>query len=147
MTNWAFNNKLRLVTILLAIAGVVVTVVYAVCPETCSALRGTLLFLDLKWIGIAFMTVIGLTAALGLMPLVFFLGSSAVGAEIVLVAFQVRNDVYCNYCLAFGAVTVAIFLANFKRSRLSLIVALIAALFGFLLFVLFFNGSVVPMYS
>jgi hypothetical protein len=145
--NWVSNNKLRLVTILLAIAGIVVAIVYAFCPGTCSALRGTLLFLDLKWVGIAFMTVIGLMAAVGLSPLAFFLAASAVGGEIVLVAFQVRNDVYCTYCLTFGAIAIALFLANFRRSRLALITALVAALFGFALFALFFKGTVIPVYS
>jgi len=147
MMNWVSNNKLRLLTILLAIAGIAVAVAYAICPGTCSALRGVLLFLDLKWVGIAFMTAIGLAAALGLKPLMFFLAASAVGAEIVLVAFQVRNDVYCNYCLAFGAVATIIFLVNLKQSRLWLITALIAVLFGFLLFLLFFEGTVRPTYS
>lgn len=143
----ATYNKRQIATILLAIAGVIVAVVYALCPGTCSALRGTLFSLDLKWVGITFMTVIGIVAAVGLRPFVFLLTASAVGAEIVLVAFQVRNDVYCVYCLAFGAIAASLFLINCKWSRSWLTTALIAVLFGFLLFAAFFKGSVLPVYS
>ncbi len=145
--NGVSNNTRRITTIFLAIAGIVVAVVYALCPGTCSALKGTLFFLDLKWVGIAFMTAVGLAAVIGLRPLVFCLAASALGSEIVLVAFQIRNDVYCIYCLTFCSIAVVVFLVNLKPSRSLLIAAVIAALFGFLLFVFFFQGSAVPVYS
>lgn len=145
--NWISTNKRRIVTVILGIIGIAIALAYALCPGSCSALRGTLLSVDLKWVGVAFMSIIGLAAAAGINPLVFFLSASSVGAEIVLVAFQVRNDVYCSYCLAFGFVAVAMFIVNFKPSRSFLAAALTAILIGFLFFALFFEGTVIPVYS
>jgi protein-disulfide isomerase len=69
--------------------------------------------------------------------------SAAVGTEVYLVAFQVRQGVYCPYCLLFGGVLLSLFVLNFRVSRKILVA--VSIVLGFLFFTLFFQGATRPV--
>jgi len=125
---------------------------YEVCDTSCSYLQGTFAGIDLKVIGMLFMAV--------LLVLIPFISSrfsmwaghlrtmmlaGALGGEMLLVRFQIVHETYCPFCLAFGFCVLALFAANAPRMNRWL--ALIAFLAGIGAFALFFNGSVIPLYS
>jgi len=43
--------------------------------------------------------------------------SFGVGAEIYLIGFQITNEVYCYYCLAFEAIIALLFLVNYPSLK------------------------------
>jgi hypothetical protein len=134
----------RTISILLALTGIGVVVVYTLCPGTCSSLQGSMFGVDLKYLGILFMVMV--------VPFVFaredrislFLVSAGIGAECYLVGFQIYHNVYCSYCLAFGAVIGALFVLHFKWSYWRMMILSVAA--GIVMFLLFFKGTVIPTY-
>jgi thiol:disulfide interchange protein DsbA len=90
----------------------------------------------------------GTLVALGLFGLRDYrllLLSAGVGAEVFLIGFQVQNDVFCPYCLSFGAVLLLLFAINLDWSKRKLVS--IFAVLGLLFFVVFFDGSVTPAFA
>ncbi len=124
---------------------------YEVCDTSCSSLRGTFLGIDLKIIGILF-----LAALLTMVPLAktrfsapvdhlrTMMLAGAVGGEVILVHFQIANDTYCPFCLAFGLCVLALFGVHFPRMDKYLAAAAFIAGIG--AFWLFFKGSLLPLY-
>ena len=131
--------------ILLALAGIALVFVYAYCGDSCSYLKGSIFGIDLKYMGVLFMGTLVVLSFLGLRDYRLLLLSAGVGAEVFLIGFQVQNDVFCPYCLSFGAVLLFLFAINLDWSKRKL-VGLFAVL-GLLLFVVFFNGSVTPAFA
>lgn len=141
----------KIINIVFPIVGIGLMIFYEVCDTSCSALRGTFMGLDLKVIGILFMAFL---LALTLPPLFHWatsadylrtmLLSGALGGEVLLVQFQIVNDTYCPFCLAFGSCILILFAANFIKMNRYL--ALGAFLAGIAAFALFFEGSVLPLY-
>jgi hypothetical protein len=70
--------------------------------------------------------------------------AGALGGEVLLVRFQIIQETYCPFCLAFGFCIAALFAANFTKMNKYL--ALGAFLAGMAAFALFFEGSVLPLY-
>jgi hypothetical protein len=135
----------RFLTILLALTGMAVTIAYAVCLGACSYLKGDILGIDLKYLGIFYMAVILLLAWLRKPLLCLLLLSFGAGGEIFLIGYQVKSGVYCPYCLAFGATILLALAVNFERSRKTL--TALAAAAGLVFFLLFFSGSATPLYA
>jgi thiol:disulfide interchange protein DsbA len=131
--------------ILLALAGIALVFVYAYCGDSCSYLKGSIFGIDLKYMGVLFMGTLVALSLFGLRDYRLLLLSAGVGAEVFLIGFQVQNDVFCPYCLSFGAVLLLLFAINLDWSKRKL-VGLFAVL-GLLLFVVFFDGSVTPAYA
>jgi uncharacterized membrane protein len=131
--------------ILLGLAGIALVFVYAYCGDSCSYLKGSIFGIDLKYMGVLFMGTLVVLSFLGLRDYRLLLLSAGVGAEVFLIGFQVQNDVFCPYCLSFGAVLLLLFAINLDWSKRKL-VGLFAVL-GLLLFVVFFNGSVTPAFA
>jgi len=148
----ARTKILKIINAVFPIIGIGLMIFYEVCDTSCSSLQGTIFSLDLKVIGIIYMAVL---LALTLPPatpyatsvnhLRTMLLSGALGSEILLVRFQIVHDTYCPFCLAFGFCVVALFTVNFMKMNKYL--ALGAFLTGIAAFTLFFNGSVLPLYS
>lgn len=138
-------KKKRFLTILLALAGIGITVAYAFCLGSCSYLKGDILGLDLKYLGIFYMTVILILALIKKPLLCLLLLAFGAGGEIFLIGHQVRSGVYCPYCLAFAATVFLGLAVNFQRSRRWL--TILAAGAGLSFFLLFFSGSVTPAYA
>lgn len=136
----------------LPLVGIALMIFYQVCDTSCSYLQGTFLGVDLKIIGILFMTVL---LVLTLPPLSRFpvpvnhmrttMLSAAVGGEILLVRFQFIQDTYCPFCLAFGICILILFAVGFARMNRYL--AFSSFLAGMAAFALFFQGSVLPLYG
>ena len=109
-------------------------------------------------------------AATGKMSYVRALLASGIGVEVYLVAFQLREDVFCPYCLTFASVIVISFILNHEKEptpkkgavdRLiyslgvvklspavkSPIPLLAFVLLGYIFVVLTFSGSATPSYG
>lgn len=135
----------KIVNIALPLAGLAVVVFYNFCGSTCTFLKGGFFGIDLKYLGLAYPVLLVLLVLLKQDLPYLALLSLGVGMEINLVAFQVRNETYCPYCLIFAAILVFLFLFNSRRSKLPLMG--IGVALGFLLCLLFFKGVASPVYA
>jgi len=138
-------KKRRLLTVILALAGIIVIVAYHYCFGACSNLKGSVLGVDLKYLGILYMTailILALTRQTRLCLLALAFGS---GGEIFLIGYQIRSGVYCPYCLVFAAVVILTLFVNYERSRRGL--TALAAGAGLVFFLLFFSGSTAVSYA
>ncbi|MCE5264957.1 MAG: thioredoxin domain-containing protein [Deltaproteobacteria bacterium] len=139
------QSRRRILTLLLALVGIAVTLAYIVCLGACSALKGDILGIDLKYLGIFYMAVVFLLAWLRKPLLCFLLLAFGAGGEIFLIGYQVKSGVYCPFCLGFGTTVLLACAVNFDRSRKAW--AALAAAAGLLFFLLFFSGSTTPLYA
>lgn len=160
----------HIVTIILALIGIGIMAYYDYCDTTCSYLKGNILGIDLKWVGMAFMVAVIVFAAFKQTAFVRMLLAAGLGVEVHLYAFQVQNDVYCPFCLAFSIMLILSFLINYevpsiwreKRSRMWLYFLgevnvpmlklkrfplLLVSILGYLTILLTFSGSVTPAYG
>ena len=163
------RNHRDIVTIVLALIGVASMFFYSVCETSCTYLKGDIFGIDLKYIGVGYMLAIIALAFFKQTALVRILLASGIGVEVYLVAFQFREDVFCPFCLAFGATVVLAFILNHEKpqtrggwrrriiyglgeaelpllgkGRMPLLLFLIL---GYLFVVLTFSGSATPAYG
>jgi uncharacterized membrane protein len=141
----------RLINWALPLLGMGLMLFYDLCDTACSYLQGSFLGVDLKLVGILFMTAL---LAMNLLEksrlpvpaerLRNLMLAGALGGEVILVHFQIVHETYCAFCLAFGLCLLLLFIANFRRQ--DRYPALLAFLAGIASFSLFFAGSVVPLY-
>jgi len=159
-----------IITIALSLIGIGLMMYYDYCDTACRYLKGDIWGINLKWVGIAYMLVIIIFAALRLLPFVRALLAAGLGVEVYLYAFQVQNDVYCPFCLAFSAMVILSFIFNYevpsvwrKKSpwiwlyllgdvdfpiiRIHNLPLLIFSLLGYLTVLLTFSGFVAPTYG
>lgn len=135
----------RYLTAILAAIGIALMVFYVYCATSCQYLKGSILGLDLEYLGLVYMgAVLVLCFARGKKLLPLFL-SFGIGGEIFLVGYQVKAGVYCPYCLAFAVIVVLMFAINFDRAKIPLMIASLLA--GLLLFYFLFTGSLTPAYA
>lgn len=160
----------NILTIVLAAIGIGIMAYYDYCDTTCSYLKGDIFGIDLKFVGIAYMVVVILFAAFRQTNFVRALLAAGLGVEVHLYAFQVQNDVYCPFCLAFSVMLVLSFLVYYeapsvrreKRGRMWLyflgevdvpmlkitkLPLLLVSVVGYLTILLTFSGSVTPAYG
>lgn len=143
----------RLIDFAIPLVGIGIMVYYDLCAAACAYLKGTLFGIDLKYVGIGFMTflffismpvfpadLIKITQHLKTVML-----SGALGGEVWLVRFQVVNSVFCPFCLAFALCVLVLFIGHLRK--LNYYLAVPSFLAGILTFVLFFQGAVLPLYS
>ena len=101
--------------VFLALAGFGVLAYYSLCDTECRYLRGDILGVDLKILGYVFLSLVLLfiirkdRGALGILL------AAALGVEGFLVFFQVREEVFCPWCLAFALVVLLLFAVNYER--------------------------------
>ena len=105
------------ITIALALAGMGIMTFYSFCTGSCDYLAGNFLEMDLKYVGIAFMTGLIIVAVLNLTVMVRIMLATALGGEFYLVGYQVSVDTYCYYCLAFALLILAAFVINHQRDN------------------------------
>ncbi len=134
-----------LISVLLACLAIALEIYYSICAGSCSYLKGTLLGIDLQYIGMAFMACVILLSLLRKDMLLIVLISAGVGIEFYLIGFQVWYGTYCPYCLAFAAIVFILFILNFRRNQKTLCAISMAA--ALIIFSLFFKGSLAPSYS
>jgi len=144
MKRFLTRNR-QLLTVLLALTGIGITLAYIYCYGACSSLRGDLLGMDLKYLGIFYMSAIIVLALMRKFVLCLLLFAFGAGGEIFLIGYQVRSGIYCPYCLAFAATVFLGLTVNFERARRTL--ATLAAAAGLVFFLLFFSGAATPAYA
>jgi thiol:disulfide interchange protein DsbA len=166
-----FIKKYRnIITIALSLIGIALMAYYDYCDTACSYLKGDVWGLDLKWVGIAYMTAIMVFAAFRQTPFVRALLAAGLGVEVHLYAFQVQNDVYCPFCLAFSVTLILSFIINYEAPsdwrenrrrmwlyflgevdfpmfRIHKLPLLLFSLLGYLTILFTFSGSVTPAYG
>jgi len=166
-----FIKKYRYaITIILALIGIGLMAYYDYCDTACSYLKGDIWGIDLKWLGIAYMTAIIAFAAFRQSSFVRILLAAGLGVEVHLYAFQLQNDVYCPFCLAFSIMLVTSFIINyevpsawrenrrrmwlyflgeadFPMFRIHKLPLLLFSLLGYLTILFTFSGSVTPAYG
>jgi len=160
----------NIVTIALAAIAIAVITYYDYCDTACSYLKGDILGMDLKWMGIAYMGVIIACAAVRQTSYVRALLAAGLGVEVHLYAFQVQNNVYCPFCLAFSIMLILAFVINyevpsawyegrrwmwlyflgevdFSMFNLRKLPLLLFSILGYLTVLLTFSGAVIPAYG
>jgi len=166
-----FIKKYRYaITIILALIGIGLMAYYDYCDSSCSYLRGDIWGVHLKWVGIAYMTAIIVFATFKQNFFVRSLLAAGLGVEVHLYAFQVQNDVYCSFCLAFSVMLILSFIINyevpsawhenrrrmwlyflgevdFPMFRINKLPLLLFSLLGYLTILFTFSGSVLPAYG
>lgn len=159
-----------IITIVLALIGIGLMAYYDYCDTACSYLKGDILGIDLKWVGSAYMAAIIVFSAFRQKPFVRALLAAGLGVEVYLYAFQVQNNVYCPFCLAFSLIVIVSFIINYevpsawreKRRRMWIYFLgevsfpmfkinkwplLFFSVLGYLAILLTFSGSVTPAYG
>jgi uncharacterized membrane protein len=139
------SGKRRFLTLLLALAGIVITLAYVFCLGSCSFLKGDILGIDLKYLGIFYMVVVFVLAWLRKTLLCLLLLAFGAGGEIFLIGYQIHSGIYCRYCLGFGATIFLALAVNFDGNRK--VLATLSATAGLLFFLLFFSGATTPVYA
>jgi protein-disulfide isomerase len=109
----------KIITILLALAGAGIMFFYTYCDTACAYLKGDLLGLDLKYVGIFFTAVIALLSGTGKVPAARTLLAGGLGGEIFLLGFQIRENIFCPYCLAFAACIAAAYGVNYEVPKVT----------------------------
>jgi thiol-disulfide isomerase/thioredoxin len=166
-----FIKKHRtIITVALSLIGIGIMVCYSYCGTTCSYLKGDIWGIDLKWVGIAYMTAIIVFVAFRQTPFVRAMLAAGLGVEVHLYAFQAQNGVYCPFCLAFSVILISSFLINYEvpsawrenRRRMWLyflgevdfpmfkinkLPLLLFSLLGYLTILFTFSGSITPAYG
>jgi len=160
----------RILTVLLAVTGIGLMVFYEICDTACSYLRGDLWGVDLKIVGIIYMSAIILFALLKRFDPVRVLLAGGLGVEAYLIGFQIQENVFCPFCLAFAVLVLVGFVVNYRRPETSgspwrrwllhgmgdapltpmgpkRIPLLIFAFLGYFFVLLAFNGAVRPAYG
>ena len=160
----------RIITIILAAAGIVDMVFYARCDTSCSYLQGDIFGMDLRYIGIGYMLVIMLLSVFRQMAFVRILIACGIGVEIYLIAFQMVHAMYCPFCMLFAGIVIAAFALTYEKplavadSRLTQIAyafgdadlspifkrrmpLLLFVFLGYLFILLTFSGSTTPAYG
>lgn len=124
-----------------------------VCDTGCTYLYGSLLGVDLNLLGI-FLAGAVLLLSLPLPSRVYrrfsdFLRANllcgALGGGLVLLHFQITNQIICLFCMVYGLIVLLLFVLNVHKT--SKIAGFGAFAAGLLLFALFFEGSTVPMFN
>jgi hypothetical protein len=138
-------QKKHWINIGLPVIGIIIALLYNICEESCTYLQGSLLGIDLNYVGISFMGVLALSNLLKRNAIFLILLSFGIGAELYLIGFQIMNSVYCSYCISFGIVIFLLFALNFERSMKTFVTA--ALFLGFILFLVLFQGAATPAYA
>ena len=145
------NNMIKRLDIILPVVGMGLMIYYEICDTSCAYIKGSFWGIDLKIIGILFMTVLliltipavaSYRAPVGHLRAMMLAG--AMGGELILFRFQVVHDTFCPFCLAFGFCLLILFAINFRAMNKYL--AGTSFLAGIGAFALFFQGSVLPHY-
>ena len=145
------NRMIKILNIILPVVGIGLMICYEICDTSCAYIRGSFLGIDLKIIGILFMTallILNIPAVASYKTLVGHLRTmmlaGAMGGEVLLFRFQVVHETFCPFCLVFGLCLLILFAIHFKVMNRYLAGASFLAGIG--AFALFFDGSVLPLY-
>ena len=102
------------ITVVLSLIGIGIMKYYDHCNSECRYLQGDIWGIDLKWVGIAYMSFVIVFALFRQTNFVRALLAAGLGVEVHLYAFQVQHDVYCPFCLAFSVMLILSFIINYE---------------------------------
>ena len=160
----------KILTGVLALAGIGTMWYYAQCTDSCAYLTGDVFGIDLKYLGIGYMVVVIALAAAGWDALLRMVLAAGIGGEIFLFGFQVSERVFCPYCLVFAGALILAFIVNYRlptagktgwqrwayllgdievpvRDRTEVLPLSLVSLAGFAFFVIAFTGTTTPSYA
>jgi len=128
-------------------------VIGQLCAAKCAFIQGDILGIDLNIFGILFYSLLLVSLLVyrkfypedWFMKAIAAVASVGVGAELILVKFQVENNVYCPKCLISGFFFIVMFFLVARHLKKWVIILLIAA--GLLFTSFTFNGSIIPSYG
>jgi protein-disulfide isomerase len=134
----------------LSILGIVIG---QLCAAKCAFIQGDILGIDLNIFGILFysLLLVSLLVYRTFYPEDWFMKAIAavtsvgVGAELILIKFQVENNVYCPKCLISGFFFLVMFFLVARHLKKWIIILLIAS--GLLFTSFTFSGSIIPSYA
>jgi hypothetical protein len=138
------RQRRYLINVALSAVAVGVIVFYSICGNSCSYLKGSIMGVELQYVGIAYMAAL---IFLNLLRKDFFILvflSAGLGVEAFLVGFQIVYAKYCPYCLIFGSIVLAQFVLNFDRKRRWSVVS--SMIIAIMLFAVLFKGTAYPTY-
>lgn len=138
------RNK-RFLTGVMAGIGIGIILFYTLCDDSCRYLKGAIWGLDLKYLGMFFMSAVILLTVWKKDTLCLALISLGIGGEVFLIGYQIKNSTYCPFCLAFGCVLILIFAVNFQKRKIMFITLM--AILGLLFMLFAFKGSVTPAFA
>jgi len=144
LLQWVKSYRYGL-NIVLAMLAVAIEIYYSYCGGACSYLSGSLLGIELQYVGIAYMVLIVALSIAKKDHLIAVLLTVGIAIEFYLIGFQIKHDTYCYYCIAFGTI-IAIMLAfniRIKYLKTSIVLAIIALI----TFSIFFKGSATPQFT
>jgi hypothetical protein len=107
-----------LLNIFLSLIGIGLMVYYSICDSSCAYLRGNIFSIDLKYFGISFMIAIIVLVIFKQFDIIRIILAAGIGVEIFLVAFQVRENVFCPFCLGFGMIVVIMNIINYETPQI-----------------------------
>jgi hypothetical protein len=139
------QQRKYLIDIVLSVIAIGVIVFYTICATSCSYLKGSVLGIELQYIGIAYMAALVCLNIFKKDLFILLLLSAGLGVEAYLVGFQIIHAKYCPYCLVFGLIIVLQFLLNVNRTRKTLIASFVVI--GFIVFAILFKGTAFPTYG
>src|SRR4030067_2618133 len=131
--------------VIFSLIGMGIPFLYNFCEGSCSHRKGRIFSVDLKSASVFYLVLLMFSSLMRKSFIVLLLLSLGLGAEIYLVAFQIKHLTACYFCLTFGAVIAILFVLNFDSSKKVLITS--SVIVGFILFSLFFQGAVTPLYA
>ena len=128
-------------------------VIGQLCAAKCAFIQGDILGIDLNIFGMLFYSLLLVSLLVQrkfypedwLMKAIAAVASVGVGAELILVKFQVENSVYCPKCLISGFFFLVLFFLLARHLKKWVVILLIAA--GLLFTSFTFSGSVIPSYA
>jgi hypothetical protein len=128
-------------------------VVGRLCKESCIFLHGYILGVDLDTLGLFFYSMLFLSVIISrkiflkdqVMKLISSVVSIGVGAELILMKFQLQNKTYCPKCLISGFFLLGMFFVISRYIRAWLVILFVV--FGAVFTSFTFSGSVVPSYA
>lgn len=135
----------RFLTGVMAGIGIGIVLFYTLCDDSCRYLQGAIWGLDLKYLGLFFMSALILLIVLKKDTLCLALISLGIGGEAFLIGYQIKNSTYCPYCLAFSGVLILMFAVNFQKKQIPLITLM--AILGLLFLLFAFKGSLTPAFA
>jgi len=147
LTTRLFSTRRRIINVLIMFAGITMVILYSICADACRILQGSILGIDLVYVG--FLYAGGLVIASLARLDILFLGvlSMGLGAEIFLVGYQVANGQYCYFCMSFALGVTLLFIINLDVARRAYGKLHLGTmtLLGFTVLVLLFEGSTGPV--
>ena len=123
------------------------------CDTGCTYLYGAMFGIDLNYLGIMLAAALLLLSLPVPHPAYLHITGHAracllwfsMGIGPVLLHFQIAHEVFCPFCLVYGALVLAMFAVNWHMTKLYAGLALFAA--GFALSFFFFEGSAIPVFT